>query len=489
LKKWAICFSTQKKGQRLGRNKTILLKTLYHNQKDYKLPVAYFWVVDNWKKMLSGLEKKIMERLKNSNSHRMNFCEKIHQELVLDYDVPVSNRIVLALDQLLTEADINHPQRKGILVSGMLPTKTVACRISRHKDKDYFCYLINVCSKLYDVLNVPSGKRATRTIDCQVEIDSDKLKVVFEYEGNQYLKEIDLKGLATYKRNLKKEYFDKFVGVEVREVGKRNFFAIGGKHYTLSGNSGGSFLIIIFDKGKCYMYNLFGEMVFTSLPSGEISEQKRLEKTYKIKIEADALDMEGYKKQIREHLISEWKNGPEDFNDGRLFIVEGGLERLVDNIGQFYFTLFSDKRREAIYVGEKYAGKKIRAEVKGPYMLFYDNTELVNASKTGRLGFERIKITRPPLQDFEYLRIRNINFSKQRTYLEIAGKTYMFENKAIASCGEQYPDKSSYALMYHKGRINFRGDFELLSLNETGEVQVMQISPSRIAKIQTQSPC
>jgi len=413
--------------------------------------------------MLSELERKILKDLKTNDRKRRMFCTQIYQDLVWDgIDLPDS--VIPALEYLLEHVNLRHPKRKGVIVSGSFIKEAHRHTKFTSNGTKRAQYVLVISGRTYYVRSINFKRGVLKMIYSEVEINLDHAVISGECQGKEYRRIIKPeKGVFIYDR-LTQFYYERCVSVEIRQLDAHRRVSFACRKKRVSKDDRGSFVILVHDEGETYMYNLFGEMVFTSLSKQEVKKKQTLAKTLALKEESNGFNKEDYIGKVKDYLISRWREKPKDFEkEGRMILIEGSLDRRLDYDGRFLFEFFQGKKKkQVINVGTHYKKKDCHAEFIGPYVFLYCDRSLVNGHKTDHIGFE-CKRLRPVPNDMEYIRIKNIG--PKQIYFYAGDKRYLFRLNDV------------FALMCHNTREG-SNHFTLLIQTENGEVYQKEINPN-----------
>ncbi|MDP7116285.1 MAG: hypothetical protein QF915_04460 [Candidatus Woesearchaeota archaeon] len=330
----------------------------------------------------------LRRRLKSFQSarNRRLFTEEVYEEMLKYSFIPFDT--AKALDTLLEKLANDCLEKPVIVVQG--DHDRILKPYFKAPRTDQFKYEIRMFGKHFTIAVFDKESVIDENMKLRVRVRNGyKLLFNWAVDMNPDSSEEDLgyemgdgrRSEYCHLENLFSRWEPHFQGVAVKIPEEHGKFSFAGRYINLGADQGEKPTIVFFDKGDLYYFDLDGNMVFETLSSIEVIQQRKLERIISIETEKEKIDLNIFGSEVMEDLKKKWYDEPSIGNRlGRTVILRTSIEGKVMPNGYVNFTHIANGHKSTgFYVHTDFHKETVRTEFKGPFALFYRQDKLVNA--------------------------------------------------------------------------------------------------------------
>jgi len=269
---------------------------------------------------------------------------------------------------------------------------------------------------------------------------------------------------------LSPKLYRKFSGVALLLTSNLGKAHLGGKTYNFGTSHIDDLVITFFENDNPYFFDSDGNMIFTTLPSPEVFEQRALERMFGV--HHRYLSFDSNASSGIEFMESLWMSDPE-FTRSRVLYTQVSLVRSVNTVGVFPLSHYQDGELvKYFYAGYHHKNQDVKISAKGPYVIIENMAGvLVNAYQLRTPGI----LAANTGEKFQIDGCIAVGVPAKRNHrLCLDGQTYSFSVSQVRALSEECDHK---ALMIH---LHPEGNHYYLLVKKSDELQKYPIDCLRI---------
>ena len=395
---------------------------------------------------ISSRDLQSLETLHSKRSARVKLAEKIYESLAVKYHQLVSNCLVSGIEYLLETVDPANPLRGVVLEADLRRKWSRPCNPKaglkwRIGTESYFVTGVDLSSRSLSGNGPSSSERTSKNVDLEARISITTPTIgksqaeISLHAGSALLgqRKIAARGRHFWYEHQKREYDHSGFGCHLRPLwGRDQSLRLLGQEYTVSQNSEATVLLVVYDHGQHYLFDLQGQLVLPSLPYGEICEQRALERSFSVAEQIDSLSMDQTREEVLHFLLDHFSKGTINGTWNTAF-VQGTFSRLITSAGKLPFKYYGvdGTPKNGIYVGRRYEGREVQVQIKGPSLTMFDGKELIHATMNSKAEGAPWLVAQVKLDNVEYYRVRLISAAHHSVDVCAGRSIYRFSSPLL----------------------------------------------------------